>query len=407
VPTNGISKDLPSLSSKAKSEWSPVVEKELDTHLENPLMKTDVLKLYQNKDSYPAMMEMLTHSKKFFYMNFLAFSCDEATENFIKALEAKAKENVDVRLIINKGFSYLSGGCLRRLEEAGVKVAKSKTHSSYMLNEQKELMIGSQSIAKMFFLADGFNSLDRDMMIYGKGDITKRALKDFASLWLEENPTDQIMLSRVNESSKEHEESHSTTLCRFVAQRPAQGVRDIENLWEILTKANRHELFFSGVKVEIGEGTLGKLLKEKSNQGMSIHYLGNGYLGGDGELTIVFDEWIAQMKKGHFSFLAPVLEGVNNWDKRRVARENKKFYEDLTAQSKISVWTYFNFIHHKVWLFDRPAFFIGSANFDVSKFDKVADTGIYCQDEAIHDELKKQLLRDRRNSVLFKSEEVK
>lgn len=404
MPEKGITKDLPFVKTTIqKAEAS--LGHELDLVLENEAVKVDSLKLYQNGDSLSAIMDMIAHSKKYFYMNLLAFSCDESTEKMVQALENKSRSNVDVRLIINKGFSLLSGRCLKRLKQAGIKVLKAKTHSSYFFNDDHELMIGSQCVAKMFFNSDGFNSLDRDMMIYSKGDLTAGALKDFTSIWLEEDSIDEVLVKNYQNILKEisHKRPDESLTCRFVAQRPKMGIRNIESMLEKLISASHIEIYFSGVKVDIGEGSLGRGLKEISKKGVEVNYIGNGYLSGNGELTMVFDEWITGIKKGSFAFFSPVIEGINDWDKRRVARDNKKLYDKLLENSKINIWTYFNFIHYKVWLFDQ-SFFIGSANLDEDKFGDVYDAGIYCQNSYVHDLLKAQLLRDKNNSVLYRGQ---
>lgn len=407
LPISGIVKTLPVIKAESfdpgNKFLSAKFNQELDLLLGEELISVDSLSLYQNGESLAPIMNMISHSKKFFYMNLLSFTCDESSERIVAALENKAHANVDVRLIINKGFSLLSHSCLKRLERSGVKILKVKTHSSYFINDEQELLIGSQSVARMFLNSNGFNSLDRDMMIYSKGDIATSALFDFTSIWLEEGPFDEALFN-VYKAYRPHlkKKSKYNLGCRFIAQRPKLGTKNIELLWDKLISNNQKEIYFSGVKVDIGEGRLGKLLKEKSNEGMDINYIGNGYLSGNGEFSMVLDEWIADLKKGAFSFLSPVVEGLNIWDKRRVALESKKLYDLLLANSKVNIWNYFNFIHYKVWLFDGPSFFVGSANLDESKFNEVYDSGLYCQDLVVYGQLKSELLRDKNNSVIYR-----
>lgn len=355
------------------------------------------LELFQNKESFPKLMTMIQNSKKYFYMNVLSFTCDEVTEPMVKLLEARAKEKVDVRLIVNKGFSYVSLPCLGRLKKSGVQILKNKTHSSYFLNDQSELLIGSQSVARMFFLADGFNSLDRDMMLYARGDVATDAFHDFISIWhqdsnvldLKELRSDLAQYTEYKKIKVNTPSKSGPSQCRFLSERPSLGIKDYQDFLLQEIALNQKELIFSGVKVETRDGAIGAMIKKKSLEGMETHYIGNGLLSGNGELSMVLEEW------------GPWFSGINDWDKKRSARNNQILYDDLKKNSKINVWAYFNFIHHKVWLFDAPGFLIGSANLDESKFGVVYEAGLYCQNAQVHHSLKRELYRDRNNSELY------
>ncbi len=399
LPSGGINKTLPVIN-KNQTDISATMESALSKELEAKLTPVSQLTLYQNKDTWLPLMSLINNAHDFLYLNFLSFTCDERTEEMVKALEKKAGEKVDVRLIVNKGFSLLSGKCLKRLQKSGVKIAKVKTHSSYIINDKQELMIGSQSIARMFFNADGFNSLDRDMMIYAKGVVVSEAVRDFVSTWLEQNP-DEKELQNVFLKTKNWKDEGGKARCVFVSQRPWLGMRDYEKAILAAVKSNEREVLFSGVKVNPRDSEIADVLKTKSLNGMNVDYIGNGYLSGDGELAMVFDEWINKLEQSSFSFVAPAVMGIKLWDNRRVALENKKQYDRLKGKSAINIWTYFNFIHHKVWLFDSPAFLIGSANFDDEKFSEVSDAGLFCFDSSVHIQLKAELFRDKQNSVRY------
>lgn len=400
LPRGGINKSLPMLAGVSPKALSPSLEKSLKENLENPLVPVQELKLLQNGDSYFPMIALINHAEKYLFLNFLSVTCDDKTEEMIRAIESRAKDKVDVRLVVNKGFALLSKSCLTRLENSGVKILKTKTHASYLFNDKKEVILGSQSIARMFFNADGFNSLDRDMMISAKGIIVSQLLKDFVSTWMQVQPEDSSLQKLYSESLSWKAEP-SKSLCTVASQRPKDGISDLEKVLLLAAKENKDELYFSGVKVEMGNHEMGRLLQEKSLKGMQVHYIGNGYLSGNGELTMVLNEWDRKLKSSFFSFLAPLVQGIKVWDMRRVAMENKKYYDQLIGGSLIKVWNYFNFIHHKVWLFDGPAFFVGSANFDNENFNVVSDAGFFCVDQTVHDQLKKELLRDIQNSVNY------
>lgn len=419
LPESGIKNEKISLvtdPNETNREFvSPAFQHSIDTDLENQMTAVEKLEIYHNKDTVPVMIDIIKNAQTYLYLNFLSFTCDKSTEEFISQLELKAK-SIDVRLIVNKYYAYLSTGCLNRLENAGIKVLKTTTHSSYILNDQQELMIGSQSVVRMNFLSDGSNSLDRDMMLYAKGAVAIDAMKDFISIWLEDTNDlpkavkDHLVSSLENALSKEGILTKRTVqyeqspLCRFVAQRSKFGIKDIETLWLKMILGTKKEVIISGVKVATRDNQIGKQLRKKSMEGVSIKYLGNGYLSGNGELTMILDEWIKHLNESVFSFLTPLVTRISNWDRLKNAREHAQFYKELVQDSKIEVYTFFNFIHYKVWIFDYPAFFIGSINLDEEKFDSVYDAGLYCLSGNTYDSIKSSVIHDLSNSTTYDSE---
>ena len=388
-------------------------QQSLDRILESEMVSVDDLKVFHNKESFEPLLKMIVGSKKYFYMNVLAFSCDSTTEKMVQLIETKAKAGVDVRLIINKAYSYLALPCMNRLKEAGVKITKMRTHASYFLNDQQELLIGAQSVAWMFFEADGFNDLDRDLMLYAKGALATDAYRDYISLWTEENEGQgenleknlahyeslravEIKNNLRGNALYKNEKIVAKKLCRFSSEYPKLGIKDNQRLWKELIKVSQHTITFSGVKVETQNGEIGQLLKEKSLNGIHVDYIGNGFEGGDGELTMELVRWM----KEHPS-LGSLLNALNEWDKKRVYKTNSELYTNLKEDSKINVLNYFNFIHYKTWLFDYPGFFIGSANLDESKFNVVSEAGVYCLDSEQYLELQAYLERDKKNSKPF------
>lgn len=373
-------------------------QEKLEQTLENKLKKTDRLKLYQNGEAFGALQSMLNSADKFFLMNVLSFDCDAASEPFVKNLEYKVKAGLDVRLITNKFFGYLTKSCLNRLEASGIKVSLARTHSSYFINDKNELLIGSQSVARMFINADGFNSLDRDMMLFASGEVVTDAIQDFTSNWIETEGGGEDLI-KILQTKKMHADKldlkEKADYCRFTAERPASGISDIQHTWESLIESSKQEIIFSGVRVEAEKSSIASKLKDKSKI-VDVRYIGNGLLSGDGELTMVIDEWISD-----YPLFSGLLSKIREWDSVRVAKDNREQYLKLMHQSKIKFYTFHQFIHYKVWAFDYPAFFIGSANLDETKFGKVSEAGLFCLSPEIYKELRTFLERDMRNSTIY------
>jgi len=346
-------------------------------------------------------------------MNFLSINCDKSTESWIKSVESKAKSGVLVVLAVNKYFKYLDLQCLKRLEFSGVQILDAKTHASYIVNDQYEVLIGSQNVARMFFEADGFNNLDRDIMAYLNGSLSLDLAHHFLSSNSEMKSQDaekliqflnlNVELSNttlIHEEKKDREQSW----CKLVSLNPKLGIDEFHQVWENLIDSSEREIIFSGVKVDIDRFDLGNKLKNKSNKFVTVKYLGNGYLGGNGELTMVLNEWIQNLKVSGWGPISALVEKIRDWDLQRNAFERKKEYDILLNESKIQIYNYFNFIHYKVWFFDKTYFLIGSPNLDVVKHGKLEEAGILCRDPIEGDGLISNLTRDEKNSVEYHRE---
>jgi phosphatidylserine/phosphatidylglycerophosphate/cardiolipin synthase-like enzyme len=392
-------------------------QRELDRNLEAELVKSKDLHLFQNGQSFPVMMEVLRKAQKFFFLNMLSVSCDESTEPFIRLLEAKAQGKTDVRVITNTAFYYINYTCMQRLKLAGVKILKARTHSSYLVNDQEELLIGSQVVARMTFLSDGLNGWNRDAMLYAKGPLFTDAVKDFLSIWDEAAPEDGLKSlkewTRMQKLAERKQglrgpvlyaalPNQTDLLCRFAVERPSVGRQEIQKIWAKLVDSSEKKITFSGVRVQVNEGSLGRTLKEKSNRGVDVIYLGNGYLSGNGELTMIFNEWIEALHHSAFGILSSALESIRDWDRLRVVRGHQDQYRQLMAGSNIQVWPYFNFIHYKIWSFDDLGTFFGSANLDESKWGEVNEAGVFCLDQNMAQDVQLNISKDLKNANRYR-----
>ncbi|MBI3542578.1 MAG: phosphatidylserine/phosphatidylglycerophosphate/cardiolipin synthase family protein, partial [Deltaproteobacteria bacterium] len=156
---------------------------ELDRFSGTELTANDEVRLYQNGETLKPLLDVVEHARKFVYLNFLSLDCDRSTEELFRAVEAKSAAGVDVRIVVNKNYALLGASCLERLKRAKVDVVKAKTHSSYAVSDQGEVVIGSVSLARMFFRSTGFNFLDRDLMLWARGPVATDVLRDFLAVW--------------------------------------------------------------------------------------------------------------------------------------------------------------------------------------------------------------------------------
>ncbi|HEX4923983.1 MAG TPA: phospholipase D-like domain-containing protein [Bdellovibrionales bacterium] len=396
----------------------PQLQAALDRATDSELTVNEELRVFQNGASFEPLMRLVSEATRYVFIEVLSFTCDDVTEPFVRTLESQARQGRDVRLLVNKTYAILSRSCLSRLESAGVKIAKGPVHSSYFVTDRGEMMIGSQSVARMFFKADGFNFLDRDLMLYARGPVVTDAVREFLARWGEltgDERTDstpylaelntQIARERLQKSRGGSELAAiaaPVNACRFLAQRPKGARRALENGALQMIKASKSSVFFSGVKVSpwlenaSPSRRLLAELKLKSREGVTVDYLGNGRDGGNGELTMVLNEWISGTEK---PWLRDAIAWVRDWDAERTLRQHQQAYIGVMQDSEITVWTHFNFVHYKMWGFDNSAFLISSANLHDESWNSFFEAGVLCWDSKAAGELKRQRMLDLANSL--------
>lgn len=396
----------------------PQLQATLDKATDGELTVNDELRIYQNGAALEPLLALVRSASRYVFAEVLSFTCDTATEPLVKALESQARAGRDVRVLVNKTYSYLSRACLSRLEKAGVRIGKGPVHSSFFVSDRGKLLIGSQSIARMFFEADGYNFLDRDMMLLARGPVVTDAVREFLSNWGEltgDGQTDSVPYlaelntliarersQRVRGTAELAAAAAPVNACRFLAQRPNGERRALENgIYEMIKRA-KSNVFFSGVKVSPWLESASRSrrllaeLKLKSREGVVVDYLGNGRDGGNGELTMVLNEWIGGTDK---TWVRDALTWVRDWDSERTLRKHMASYASLLGDSNITVWTHFNFVHYKAWSFDNSAVLIGSANLHDESWDSFYEAGVLCWDSKLSGELRRQRALDLANSL--------
>ena len=179
-------------------EWivreNPAVEDSLQAHSTAPhqLMHFD-----QGAASLHRRLELIQSATKSIELEFFIYDVDEASRLVTQALMKKAREGVQVRILVD--FSapvfQLKPAYARLLGEAGVKVRYYNTSAVYRLvsiqhrSHRKLLIIdgataltGGRNIANDYFdLSDHYNFLDSDLEV--SGPIVATVLASFDVYW--------------------------------------------------------------------------------------------------------------------------------------------------------------------------------------------------------------------------------
>ncbi len=354
--------------------------------------------LYQNGAVQAPLKKLISQADRFLLIHLLSIECDSVTEPIIQQIEHKAKNGTAVHLIINKMYSFLSWGCLKRLEKSGVQISRQKTHASYWVNDQSQLLIGSQSLARMFLLSDGRNHLDRDVMAYVEGNVGADAILDFINVWgvsLPEIKNKALEIRSLARKTKPEDKP-----CYFLSENNNSGLHSWSNALFYWIPRAQEEIFFSGVKIETKKdflsGQIKELLTKSAEKGTQITYLGNGPNGGNGELTMVLDELILAYPSFSLFF-----KWIRDWDNQNRLKKHIAEYSKWSPESKVKIMMYNQFVHYKVWSFDDEALIIGSANLEDDAFEKLHEAALFCRDEKLVQEWKKAQNLDLQNSGPF------
>jgi phosphatidylserine/phosphatidylglycerophosphate/cardiolipin synthase-like enzyme len=380
----------------SQSKWARDSEyqHELDRITGHELTKNDSIEVFQNGDVITPILKLIGDSKRFVFVNVLSLVCDPSTEPIIHGLEDRAQAGVDVRVILNKGYSLLDPACLQRLTDHQIQIVKAPTHSSYYVNDDDDIVLGAESMARMFLKSDGYNFLDRDLMISVKGPVATDAVKNFVSVWDKYRAPEQrdVKLPVTIYVSKRASELKGN-LCRFAEQMPGGEERSMEKLLVSLAEHSKEKIFLSGVKFD-PDSPLFKTALTRAREGVDFNYLGNGWEGGDGELTLYLDELI----RDH-STLAPVLSLLRNWDVNRVARKRALASTSFVGGAHIELWSFYSFLHYKLALFDQEGSWVGSANPDWDSVTGYDESGIFCMDKTLMEKLSDTTDVDLANSI--------
>ena len=243
-------------------EWvvrkNPSIEDSLMAHSTAP---HSITHFDQGAASFQRRLELIASAKSSIALEFFIYDVDEASRLLTQALIRKAREGVQVRILVD--FSapvfQLKPAYARLLGEAGVKVRYYNTSAAYRLvsiqhrSHRKLLIIdgttvltGGRNIGNDYFdLSERYNFLDSDLEV--SGPIVKTVLQSFEVYWnshLATEPAsdprpdaaaakfvvpqdgDAALLEKLRVVGETYRQAHQAHECRdlrFVTDFPNQG----------------------------------------------------------------------------------------------------------------------------------------------------------------------------------------
>jgi putative cardiolipin synthase len=259
-------------------EWivrdNPEVEESLQAHSTEPHRLTH---FDQGAASFHRRLELVESARKSIELEFFIYDVDEASRLLTQALIKKAREGVDVRILVDFSAPVfeLKPAYAQVLGAAGVKVRYYNTSAVYRLvsiqhrSHRKLLIIdgdtvltGGRNIANDYFdLSDHYNFLDSDLEV--SGPIVKTVRDSFDVYWNSHLSTDPVpdptpnpeaqkfvlpigtdagLIEKLRAAGELYRQSHKTHECRdirFVTDFPNHGAASRKVFYAIVEELGR------------------------------------------------------------------------------------------------------------------------------------------------------------------------
>ena len=113
-------------------------------------------------------------------------------------------------------------------------------------------------------------------------------------------------------------------------------------------------------------------------------------------------QFLQQAKASNNDLLVSILDDIVYWQRIGPTKAQYQVFQDLDKHPNINLWLYFQYMHSKVYIFDRLVSVVGSWNFDGFSANKSPETMLFCLDDHLRDQLEESMIRDISNSIPFK-----
>ena len=261
-------------------EWivreNPKVEGSLEAHSIAPHRLTH---FDQGAASFHRRLELIQSARKSIELEFFIYDVDEAARLLTQALMRKAREGVQVRILVDFSAPVfeLKPAYAQVLGEAGVKVRyyntsalfrlvsiQHRSHRKLLIIDGETVLTGGRNVANDYFdLSDHYNFLDSDLEV--TGPIVKTILESFEVYWnshlstepapdpvpnpeaatfVVPNERDAATIGKLRAAGEAYRSSHKVHECRDL-----RFVTDFPNHGEASRKV------FNAIVAELGRAT--------------------------------------------------------------------------------------------------------------------------------------------------------
>ena len=419
--------------------FDPEFQKQLDRETQTELTYGNELRaLFNGEESYPEKLRITSEAKSFLYIAVMSIIADETGRELVKNIVNAKRAGVDVRLITEGFYTFsISNFCVGILEREGIPVVRVDDksldkldrmfHNKIWIKDGEEAIIGGMNVLNYQNKSNGFNFLNRDTDILVRGPAVTELLESFIKLWKKydaENHSMELAETVLSNRLREERiagvrgsenyarwlkdpEIRMNGICRTAVQGNNAEPQNIATLLTRYLEGADHSFYMTSPEIEFDLDAsepkridkLAGLMREKiSSEKFYIAYITNGIDGGLGESNAFLRNRIndSQLTGETFweDFLTPMIDN----DSREVNKRVRKAIYPL-IHAGMNGFQYFNYIHAKVFYFDRLLVGIGSWNFDNYSADNNHESAIFCLDKKLRNQIEEHMVLDMINSV--------
>lgn len=291
-------------------------------------------------DSLATRMKLIEGAQKSIELEFFIYEIDTASRLVTQALARKAREGVQVRLLVDFAMPVfkLAPHYAAALQEAGVEVryyntvgparffaANHRTHRKLLVVDRTAGIIGGRNIGNDYFdIGERYNFLDSDLLI--RGPVVGAIADSFDLYWISDWVTQPKETANLGDSLsqpgllgpitaaeaalatelQQHTPQHSWSTCHdihFVTDYPGSGVERRKVYQEItrLAQEAKQDIVIESpylVLLEDGTAVLGTL----AQRGVKLQFLTNSLYSTDAFYTV------ASLARGLGQLQMPRLE---------------------------------------------------------------------------------------------------
>ena len=425
---------------------SPLLEvdlhQKLDEMTQTEMTAGNKLRQLNNGEfSFKEKVRMVKESKKYFFSVVMVQYCDESSSEIVDAMIDKARQGVDVRLMVESVWTQaVLRKCLKRLTNGGVKVELGKGffnpktmftvhHTKFWIRDGVEAIIGGQNMHDFENSSNGFNGHTRDKDVHVVGPAVTDMLREYVRIWNENRKKPDLSLA-----------PYLAIVARMEAQERAQGLRgkqlytrwlsrdvdQIQGVCRVLvqgTKRTSSPEIISNAYLEVMNRTkysmlvntptlrfrekkmdkklnsmIIKAITDGARRGVKVDMVSNGPDGGWGEAGHQLRLLGRRLRSNGKIGLAKFFEGLDRVVGNISGGINAKYLTDMLVHPQIDSWLYFNHIHAKQMMFDNILTSTGSFNLDSHSY-KNHESTMFCLDKKLADETRVGFISDIVNSI--------
>lgn len=315
-------------------------------------------KFFTNSEkAWEAMFEATSNAQKSIYLEMYIFQEDMEEFDFFNLLKEKAKQGLQVKLILDSyGSVDLSDNAVSELRETGIEILSL----SYLLHRMhRKVLVVDERIA--FIGGVNLHRISRfwnDLMVRIKGNLVKKVVASFIKSYANAGGKDPLLLSKNSRIKKEKVDAS------IVENSPVRRKFHLKkNYKKYLSKAENNITLIT--PYFIPKRWLSAALHQAVLRGVNV-------------------EVLVPKNTDHF-----INDSVNYFYIYKLSKLGIKFY----MEEKMN--------HAKAIIIDEKEAMVGSQNLDFLSFDFNSEIGIFFKDSKAVSKLCYIAKEWKRNSVLF------